>query len=79
MKGFNFEGEGYVIIDQLKFNPFKSSLITITFKSMAEDGLVFLMGDPVEKDFLSIQLKGGKILLMVTTIKFIMNVFAVEN
>ena len=65
LKGFNFNGDGYVIIDKARFKPKNGAQITIKFKSTAEDGLLFLMGDPVKKDFLAIQLKGGKIALMV--------------
>ena len=68
LKGFNFDGNGYVILDKARFNPRKSAQITVTFKTMSEDGLLFLMGDPEKNDFLSIQLIGGKIVLKVFAI-----------
>ena len=37
---------------------------------MANDGLLFIMGDPEEKDFLSLQIKDGNILLKACHIIF---------
>ena len=66
VQGFNFNGNGYVIIDKARFNPSKNTRFKVKFKSMAPDGLLFLMGDVTEKDFMSVQLKQGKVVLMVS-------------
>lgn len=65
LKGFTFDGNGYVIIDKARFNPRRSTRFTVKFRSMAEDGLLVFMGDATERDFLSVQLRGGKVVLMV--------------
>ena len=54
-----------MIIDKARFNPSKRAEFSVKFKTMASDGLLFLMGDPDEKDFLSLQIKDGHILLKV--------------
>jgi laminin alpha 3/5 len=59
--GFEFGGSGYMIVARGGFRPVTQSSIRFSFRSFASDGLMFLMGQP-KKDFLSIELRDGKVL-----------------
>ena len=60
---FRFEGDGYLILDKDRFRPTVTSQVNLEFRTYAENGLLFLMGE-IEgfADFLSIELKDGRIL-----------------
>ena len=65
-EGMSFAGDGYVLMDKGRYNPARKTQISLTFKSRAEDALLLLMGDSSQGDFLTIQLKNGKVILMVS-------------
>uniref|UniRef100_A0A8D8UVI4 Laminin subunit alpha n=1 Tax=Cacopsylla melanoneura TaxID=428564 RepID=A0A8D8UVI4_9HEMI len=59
--GSTFNGDSYVAMDATKFelNGFKDTLVTLTFKTKAKDGLIFLAHGEDENSFLSVEMLGG--------------------
>lgn len=57
--GYMFGGNGYVILAKDRFRPEKISMVRLSVKTFAENGLIYLMG--LEKDFLSIEMRDGNI------------------
>ena len=57
--GYMFGGNGYVILARDRFRPAQTTLVRLSIKTFAENGLIFVMG--LEKDFLSIEMKDGLI------------------
>jgi len=60
-KGFEFGGNGYVIISKGNFRPSRQSPVKLSFRTFASEGLLVLMGTP-GGDFLSIEINGGKVI-----------------
>lgn len=60
--GFRFNGKGYVRLSASKvnFKPAKESNIILSFKTYAENGLIFFMGK--NRDFMSLEMKEGHVL-----------------
>jgi len=58
--GYMFGGTGYVILNKERFRPDTMSSIKLSFKTFAEEGLIFLIGIP-NKDFLSLEIRNGQI------------------
>jgi laminin alpha 3/5 len=59
--GFRFNGDGYVVMEKEWYNPSKDATVSLKFRTFAENGLLFLMGDD-QNSYLSIELKDGRIL-----------------
>ena len=60
--GFRFDGMGYVILSakQTGWKPAVKSQINLSFKTYAENGLLFFAGE--KRDFISIEVRNGTIL-----------------
>ena len=61
--GFRFDGKGYVVMEKEWFEPRKDATVGLKFRTFAENGLLFLMGDG--QSYLSIELRDGRILYQV--------------
>ena len=59
--GMRFDGSSYVILARDKFDFTLETYVQLSFKTFARDGLLFLIGN--EKDFLSIYMTEGKVLV----------------
>lgn len=59
--GYMFGGNGYVILDKDRFKVALNSPVFLQFRTFADDGLLFLMGNYSGVDFYSLELRGGKI------------------
>ena len=61
--GFRFDGKGYVVLSTAKtgWKPAVNTQIAMRFKTYAENGLLFFVGDGM-RDFLSVELKNGEVL-----------------
>lgn len=74
--GYRFNGEGYVEIDGKSYGVRKRSDIKLSFKTHAEDGLLFLapgVKNTAKRDtssghFMSIEMKGGHIIFQVSSL-----------
>ena len=58
--GYYFNGNGYLILDKGNYRLHRSSDFLLQFKTFAENGLLLFIGKG--NDFLSIELKDGKLL-----------------
>lgn len=58
-KGFQFNGDGYVILDSERVRPSLTMTASLSFKTFAEDGLIFLAGDPT--DYFAVEMKEGRV------------------
>ena len=57
--GFRFDGNGVVVLDRDRFRPSKASMISLKFKTYADNGLMLLVGE--DRDFMSLELHDGKV------------------
>jgi hypothetical protein len=55
--GYTFGGSGYVILAKNQFRPAQTTLVRLSIKTLAENGLIFVIGS--QEDFLSIEMKDG--------------------
>ena len=53
--GFRFDGNGVVVLDRDRFRPSKASMISLKFKTYADNGLMLLVGE--DRDFMSLELR----------------------
>lgn len=71
--GYRFNGEGYAVIDGQTYGVKKRSDIKMSFKTFAEDGLLFLTygkqprnkRQAEDNHMMSIEMRGGKIIYQV--------------
>ena len=56
---FRFTGDGYIVLDRQRFRPSKASMVSLKFKTYADNGLIFFAGEG--RDFMSLELVDGKI------------------
>lgn len=74
--GYRFNGEGFVAIDGRSFNVLKQSDIQMSFKTFAEDGLLFVAygdtgrasqrkRDTVSGHRIVVEMKGGQVIYQV--------------
>jgi len=59
--GFMFNGNGYVILSKDRFKPEAASQVKFTFKTLARDGLMFLIGSS-NHHYLSVEMQDGHVL-----------------
>lgn len=57
--GFRFDGNGVVVLDVDRFRPSKASMVSLKFKTYADNGLMLLVGK--DRDFMSLELRDGKV------------------
>ena len=63
--GFRFDGNGVVVLDRDRFRPSKASMISLKFKTYADNGLMLLVGK--DRDFMSLELHDGKVRIIVVS------------
>ena len=60
-KGYRFNGNGYIVLSQGRFRPSKATGVSISFLTFSKNGLLFLVGDRNDGDFLSVELVDGHV------------------
>ena len=59
--GYRFNGNGYIVLGQGRFRPDRATAVGIAFRTFSRDGLLFLIGDRNDGDFLSIEMVDGRL------------------
>ena len=54
-----------MVLDRDRFRPSKASMISLKFKTYADNGLMLLVGK--DRDFMSLELHDGKVRIIVVS------------